>query len=75
MKKGWPGCDPCRADFDIRSLPEAMAALRSVVVDDDHRKSETQPAALENREVLLSEELYPKARAMKPQDKTWATSL
>ncbi|CAJ1446958.1 unnamed protein product, partial [Effrenium voratum] len=43
-------------------LAEAMAALRSVVVDDDHRKSETQPAALENREVLLSEELYPKVR-------------
>ena len=41
---------------------EAMAALRSLVVDDDNRKSESMPSALENREVLLSEELYPRVR-------------
>ena len=43
---------------------EAMAALRSLVVDDDPRKSECMPSALENREVLLSEEIYPKVQAI-----------
>ena len=42
---------------------ESMAALRSLVVDDDSRKSETAPSALENRELLLSDELYPNVKS------------
>jgi len=41
---------------------EAVAALRSLVVDDDNRKSEVTPAAVENREVALTEELFPKMK-------------
>ena len=44
----------------VQLQTEAMAALRSLVVDDDTRKSECMPSALENREVLLSDEIYPK---------------
>ena len=43
---------------------EAMAALRSLVVDDDNRKSECMPSALENREVLLTEEMYQRVRTV-----------
>eukprot|EP00438_Fugacium_kawagutii_P026828 Skav224725 [mRNA] locus=scaffold699:519563:522691:+ [translate_table: standard] len=48
----------------VQLQTEAMAALRSLVVDDDTRKSESMPSALENREVLLSEEVYPKVRGI-----------
>jgi len=41
---------------------EAVAAFRALIVDDDTRKAECTPAALENREVVLSEEVYPKVK-------------
>eukprot|EP00439_Symbiodinium_sp_Y106_P081124 s1339_g20.t1 len=41
---------------------ESMAALRSLVVDDDTRKAEIAPSALENRELLLGDELYPEVK-------------
>ena len=48
----------------IQLQTEAMAALRSLIVDDDTRKSECMPSALENREVLLSEAVYPKVQTI-----------
>lgn len=48
----------------VQLQTEAMAALRSLVVDDDTRKSECMPSALENREVLLSDKIYPKVRGI-----------
>jgi hypothetical protein len=42
---------------------EAMAALRSLLTDDDSRKADCVPAAVENRELVLSGDLFQKARA------------
>lgn len=41
---------------------EAISALRTLIVDDDPRKPACTPSAVENREVILSEEIYPKMR-------------
>lgn len=41
-----------------RLQTEAVAAFRSLIVDDDTRKAECTPAAVENREVVLTEEVY-----------------
>jgi len=46
---------------------EALAALRSLVVDDDSRKADCEPAAVQNREVLLSQEVYPEVKMIVQQ--------
>ena len=46
----------------VQAQAEALAALRSLIVDDDNRKAETTPSALENRDVLLSDALYPEVK-------------
>lgn len=46
----------------VQVQAESMAALRSLVVDDDTRKAEIAPSALENRELLLSDDLYPEVK-------------
>lgn len=38
---------------------EAICALRTLFTDDDSRKSETEPSAVENRDVALSDEGFP----------------
>ena len=48
----------------VHAQAESLAALRSLVVDDDTRKAEITPSALENREVLLNEKLYPEVRSV-----------
>jgi len=41
---------------------EAIAAFRSLIVDDDTRKAECTPSAIENREVVLADAVYPLLR-------------
>lgn len=38
---------------------EAICALRTIMTDDDPRKSDSEPSAAENREVALSDEGFP----------------
>lgn len=38
---------------------EGLAALRALVLEDDGRKVDAVPCAVQNRELLLSEEVYP----------------